>query len=48
MPKVVFTFEAARHARRRRAVVAFFDDFFARILQAASSAKVGSPHGMPG
>jgi len=33
LPKVVFTFEAARHARRRRAVVSFFDAFFLRISQ---------------
>jgi hypothetical protein len=33
LPKVVFTFEAARHARRRRAVVSFFDAFFSRISQ---------------
>ncbi|WP_162917477.1 ATP-dependent nuclease [Dongia deserti] len=31
IPKVVFTFEAARHARRRRAVVSFFDTFFAKL-----------------
>lgn len=32
LSKVVFTFEAARHSRRRRSVVNFFDDFFARLL----------------
>lgn len=32
MSKVVFTFETARHARRRRAVVAFFDAFFSKLL----------------
>jgi len=37
LPKVVFTFEAARHARRRRAVVSFFDAFFARLSQASLS-----------
>lgn len=37
LSKVVFTFEAARHARRRRAVVSFFDDFFARLSQASLS-----------
>jgi hypothetical protein len=31
LPKVVFAFEAARHARRRRAVVDFFDQFFADL-----------------
>jgi hypothetical protein len=31
MSKVVFTFETARHARRRRSVVAYFDGFFARV-----------------
>lgn len=35
LPKVVFTFEAARHARRRRAVVSFFDTFFKRLSQAS-------------
>jgi energy-coupling factor transporter ATP-binding protein EcfA2 len=34
MSKVIFTFETARHARRRRAVVSFFDAFFERISQA--------------
>lgn len=34
LPKTVFLFETARHARRRKAVVSFFDDFFSRILQA--------------
>lgn len=28
LAKVVFTFETARHARRRKAVVKFFDEFF--------------------
>jgi hypothetical protein len=32
MPKSVFTFETARHARRRRSVVKFFDEFFLRVL----------------
>lgn len=31
LPKGVFAFETARHARRRKAVNKFFDDFFARI-----------------
>lgn len=35
LPKVVFTFETARHARRRRAVVSFFDAFFERLSQAS-------------
>ena len=45
LPKVVFTFEVARHARRRRAVVSFFDAFFARLSQAslpATSAPASS------
>jgi hypothetical protein len=33
LPKVVFTFLAAQNARRRRAVVSFFDAFFARLTQ---------------
>lgn len=33
MSKVIFTFETARHARRRRAVVSFFDAFFERLSQ---------------
>jgi hypothetical protein len=37
LPKVVFTFETARHARRRRAVVSFFDVFFGRLTQAPLS-----------
>jgi hypothetical protein len=32
LPKTVFAFETARHARRRRAVVTFFSDFFDRLL----------------
>ena len=31
LPKVVFTFETARYARRRRAVTQFFDDLFAQL-----------------
>lgn len=38
LPKNVFTFEAARHARRRRAVVSFFDAFFASLSQESSPA----------
>lgn len=34
LPKVVFSFETARHARRRRAVLAFFDEFFASLVRA--------------
>lgn len=34
LPKVVFSFETARHARRRRAVLAFFDEFFASLIPA--------------
>jgi energy-coupling factor transporter ATP-binding protein EcfA2 len=30
LPKNVFLFECARHAKRRRAVTAFFDEFFAK------------------
>jgi hypothetical protein len=33
LSKVVFTFESARHARRRRSVVTYFDQFFARVNQ---------------
>lgn len=33
LPKGVFAFETARHARRRRAVVKFFDEFFGRLLR---------------
>ena len=33
IPKVVFAFETARHARRRRSVVAFFDAFFADLAR---------------
>jgi len=32
LDKVVFTFETARHARRRKAVVTYFDGFFDAIL----------------
>lgn len=32
LPKVVFKFEAARHARQRKAVSEFFRDFFTQIL----------------
>lgn len=42
LPKTVFTFEAARHARRRRAVVLFFDAFFARLSQESSPATSAS------
>jgi hypothetical protein len=38
LPKVVFSFETARHARRRRAVLAFFDEFFARLVRAKGPA----------
>lgn len=38
LPKVVFSFETARHARRRRAVIAFFDKFFASLEQARTPA----------
>jgi hypothetical protein len=31
LAKVIFTFEVARHARRRRSVTKFFDDFFAQV-----------------
>lgn len=34
LPKTIFSFETARHARRRRAVSAFFDDFFGRLFGA--------------
>ena len=34
LPKTVFSFETARHARRRRAVSAFFDEFFRRLFGA--------------
>lgn len=37
LPKGVFAFETARHARRRRAVVKFFDDFFARMVSNQAS-----------
>ena len=33
LPKTVFAFETARHARTRRAVVTYFDEFFGRLLQ---------------
>lgn len=33
LPKVVFAFETARHSRRRRAVVSYFDAFFGRLFQ---------------
>ena len=32
LPKGVFAFEAARHARRRQSVVRFFEEFFFRVL----------------
>lgn len=35
MQKAIFTFETARHARRRRAVVLFFDSFFERLSQSS-------------
>ena len=38
LPKVVFSFEAARHARRRRAVLTFFDEFFGNLVSASGPA----------
>jgi hypothetical protein len=35
LPKSVFTFEAARYARRRKAVKDFFDEFFAALDSAS-------------
>jgi hypothetical protein len=40
LAKGVFTFEAARHARRRRAVTSFFDDFFDYLSGARASSQV--------
>jgi predicted ATPase len=37
MPKVVFTFEAARHARRRRSVIEYFDGLFGQLLNPPAS-----------
>ena len=34
MSKIVFTFEAARHSRRRKSVVAYFDQFFEQLVDA--------------
>jgi energy-coupling factor transporter ATP-binding protein EcfA2 len=34
LPKTVFAFETARHARRRNAVLAFFEEFFGRLFSA--------------
>jgi len=34
LSKTVFTFEAARHARRRRSVLDFFESFFSRLTPA--------------
>ena len=39
LPKVVFSFETARHAKRRRAVLTFFDDFFASLIRAENQPK---------
>lgn len=36
LPKTVFLFETARHARRRQAVLTFFDEFFDRLLSTSS------------
>jgi len=33
LPKTVFAFETARHARKRRTVSEFFDSFFDRLIQ---------------
>jgi hypothetical protein len=33
LAKVVFSFETARHARRRRSVVSFFDTFFSELAE---------------
>jgi ABC-type multidrug transport system ATPase subunit len=41
LAKVVFTFEAARHARRRKSVVSFFDALFARIAPGVSGLTSG-------
>lgn len=46
LPKVVFSFETARHARRRRAVVSFFDTFFARLSQVTHPAPI-APQSSP-
>lgn len=39
LPKIVFKFEAARHARQRKAVSQFFQTFFATVLGRTSPAK---------
>jgi hypothetical protein len=36
LPKVVFTFEAARHARRRRSVVDYFDALFTELVNSSA------------
>jgi ABC-type cobalamin/Fe3+-siderophores transport system ATPase subunit len=45
LPKVVFTFETARHARRRRAVTKFFDDFFHRLWERLDAYEQSSSTG---
>ena len=50
LSKVVFTFEAARHARQRKAITLFFDGFFGTIIPSwaaprAVAADGASPHG---
>ena len=40
LPKNVFLFETARHARRRRSVTEFFDRLFAELLPEVAPAKV--------
>jgi predicted ATPase len=42
LSKVVFTFETARHARRRKAVTEFFDLFFAEIDSGFNAAQAKS------
>lgn len=37
MSKVVFTFEAARHSRRRRAVITYFDDLFGQLVNSPTN-----------
>ena len=42
LPKVVFSFETARHAKRRRAVLAFFNEFFAGLTRASGPHTEGA------
>lgn len=43
MPAGIFAYEAARHARRRKKVTAFFDEFFSTTLPEIGSPVIAKP-----